>query len=38
MANIKQQAKRIITSQKSRLRNISFKSSTKTAIKKLNPQ
>jgi small subunit ribosomal protein S20 len=35
MANIKQQAKRIITSQKSRLRNISFKSSTKTAIKKV---
>ena len=35
MANIKQQAKRIITSQKSRLRNVAFKSSTKTAMKKV---
>jgi len=35
MANIKQQAKRIITDEKRRQRNISFKSSTKTAIKRV---
>jgi len=35
MANIKQQAKRIITNEKNRQQNISFKSSTKTAIKKV---
>ncbi|XMB85128.1 30S ribosomal protein S20 [Mycoplasmatota bacterium WC44] len=33
MANIKQQIKRIKTSEKSRLRNAAFKSSLKTAIK-----
>ena len=35
MANIKQQAKRIITNEKRRQKNISFKSSTKTAMKKV---
>ncbi|MCK9537059.1 MAG: 30S ribosomal protein S20 [Synergistaceae bacterium] len=35
MANIKQQAKRIITNEKRRQRNISFKSSAKTAMKKV---
>jgi small subunit ribosomal protein S20 len=34
MANIKQQKKRIKTNEKKRLRNASFKSSTRTAIKK----
>lgn len=33
MANIKQQVKRIKTSEKKRLQNASFKSSVKTAIK-----
>jgi len=33
MANIKQQAKRILTNEKKRLQNASFKSSMKTAIK-----
>lgn len=35
MANIKQQIKRNKTNEKARLRNASFKSSTKTAIKAL---
>ena len=35
MANIKQQKKRIKTSQKSRVFNASFKSSMKTAIKRV---
>lgn len=35
MANIKQQAKRILTNEKSRQQNITFKSSAKTAIKKV---
>lgn len=35
MANIKQQMKRNITSEKRRLKNASFKSSVKTAIKNL---
>ncbi|AXK51158.1 30S ribosomal protein S20 [Spiroplasma alleghenense] len=34
MANIKSQEKRILTNEKSRLANKSFKSSVKTAIKK----
>lgn len=33
MANIKQQVKRILTSEKSKLANASFKSSVKSAIK-----
>ncbi|WP_334330868.1 30S ribosomal protein S20 [Candidatus Phytoplasma prunorum] len=36
MANIKQQVKRNKTNEKRRLKNISFKSSVKTAFKKLN--
>ncbi|CAP18320.1 30S ribosomal protein S20 [Candidatus Phytoplasma mali] len=36
MANIKQQIKRNKTNEKRRLKNVSFKSSVKTAIKKLN--
>lgn len=36
MANIKQQQKRIKTNEKRRLRNNSFKSSMKTAIKAVN--
>lgn len=35
MANIKQQAKRILTNEKSKKQNISFKSSVKTAIKRV---
>jgi small subunit ribosomal protein S20 len=35
MANIKQQKKRNITNNKRRLRNVDFKSSTKTYFKKL---
>jgi len=35
MANIKQQAKRILTNEKSKKQNISFKSSAKTAIKRV---
>ncbi|MDR2822454.1 MAG: 30S ribosomal protein S20 [Acholeplasmatales bacterium] len=35
MANIKQQKKRILTNEKRHQRNISFKSSTKTALKNL---
>ncbi|HOF43007.1 MAG TPA: 30S ribosomal protein S20 [Bacilli bacterium] len=35
MANIKQQAKRNITNEKRRLRNVSLKSSVRTAIKKV---
>ena len=33
MANIKQQKKRILTNEKSRVRNISYKSKVRTAIK-----
>lgn len=33
MANIKQQKKRILTNEKSRVRNISYKSKIRTAIK-----
>ena len=33
MANIKQQKKRILTNEKSRVRNISYKSTVRTAIK-----
>lgn len=36
MANIKSQQKRILTNEKSRLANASFKSKMKTAIKKVN--
>ncbi|MGA0448113.1 MAG: 30S ribosomal protein S20 [Candidatus Phytoplasma pyri] len=36
MANIKQQIKRNKTNEKRRLKNVSFKSSVKTAVKKLN--
>lgn len=35
MANIKQQKKRNITNEKNRVKNASFKSSVKTAIKKV---
>ncbi|CCP88064.1 30S ribosomal protein S20 [Candidatus Phytoplasma solani] len=35
MANIKQQKKRIKTDEKRRLRNISFKSSVKTTVKRV---
>lgn len=35
MANIKSQKKRILTNEKSRIRNISYKSKVKTAIKKV---
>ena len=35
MANIKQQKKRNITNEKNRLKNASFKSSVKTAVKKV---
>lgn len=36
MANIKQQIKRIKTNEKRRLRNVSFKSSMKTALKSVD--
>ena len=36
MANIKQQVKRNLTNEKRRLQNASFKSSLKTAMKKIN--
>ena len=36
MANIKSQQKRILTNEKSRLANASFKSKMRTAIKKVN--
>lgn len=33
MANIKQQKKRVLTNEKARLRNVSYKSKLKTAVK-----
>lgn len=35
MANIKQQKKRIVTNEKARIRNISYKSRVRTAMKKV---
>lgn len=35
MANIKQQKKRVLTSEKSRVRNVNYKSKVRTAVKKV---